>query len=85
MSPLDRRSVLRLASGALLLPLASRVAAHPASTLARFSPPDGPMLYTRRLERMLGDGAVFSVARSFEVRFAHQAGGFQVDGRQVEV
>ena len=85
MTGADRRTVLRLASGALLLPFASAVAAHPAGPRAGFSPPDGPMLYSRRLERTLADGAVFSVARSFEVRFEHQASGFQVDGRQVDV
>src|SRR5687768_14615177 len=85
MSVADRRTVLRLATGALLLPLASAVAAHPASPLSRFSPPDGPMLYSRRLERMLVDGAIFSVVRRFEVRFEHRAGGYQVDGRQIDV
>lgn len=85
MSGTDRRAVLRFAGMALLLPFASAVAAHPASRLSRFSPPDGPMLYSRRLERTLADGALFSVARSFEVRFEHYADGFQVNGRQVEV
>ena len=81
----DRRTVLRLAAAGLLLPLASRVAAHPASPGARVSPPHGPMLYSRRLERALSGGASFVVGRSFEVRFAHAADGFRVEGHQVGV
>ena len=38
----DRRTVLRLAAAGLLLPLASRVAAHPASPGAGGAPPPGP-------------------------------------------
>ena len=49
----DRRTVLRLAAAGLLLPLASRVAAHPASPGARVSPPHGAMHYYPRLERAL--------------------------------
>ena len=81
----DRRTVLRLAGGALLLPLASGAGAHPADSASRFSPPDGPMLYTRRLERGLPDGARLVVTRSFAVRFRHEAGGFVVEGEQVGV
>lgn len=81
----DRRTVLRMAAGAVLLPLASAAAAHPAHPDTPFAPPDGPMLYTRRLERVFPDGARFAVARSFEVRFEHSGGGFRVDGRQVGV
>jgi hypothetical protein len=81
----DRRAVLRLAAGAMLLPLASAAGAHPSSPGTAFAPPDGPMLYTRRLERVFPDGARFTVARSFEVRFEHWGDGFRVEGRQVGV
>jgi hypothetical protein len=85
VSVADRRAVLRLAAGALLLPWASVVAAHPASPSSGFAPPDGPMLYIRRLERALAGGARLVVARSFAVRFRHAADGFRVEGQQVGV
>jgi hypothetical protein len=85
MSATDRRAVMRCAAAALLLPALSAL---PLRTLAqgpRFAPPAGPMLYTRRLERGLADGAAFVVSRGFEVRFQPEASGYLVDGRQVEV
>jgi len=82
---IDRRAVLRLAAGAALLPLALAAGAHPSSAGAAFAPPGGPMLYTRRLERVFPDGARFIVARSFEVRFERWGEGFRVEGRQVGV
>jgi hypothetical protein len=85
VSAVDRRAVLRLAAGALLLPLTSVAAAHPARSSMGFSPPDGPMLYTRRLERALAGGARLVVSRSFSVRFRHAAAGFSVEGEQVGV
>jgi hypothetical protein len=85
VSVADRRAVLRLAAGALLLPWASVAAAHPANPSSGFAPPDGPMLYTRRLERALAGGARLVVSRSFAVRFRHDAGGFIVEGEQVGV
>lgn len=81
----DRRTLLRHAAAALALPLASAVAAHPAGPSSPFSPPNGPMLYTRRLERALAGGARLVVSRSFAVRFHHRAGGFRIDGEQVAV
>ena len=85
MSAADRRSVLRGAAAALLVPVLAAVPLRAAAHGARFAPPHEPMLYRRRLERGLADGASFSVSRGFEVRFLHQAGGYLVDGRQVEV
>jgi hypothetical protein len=77
----DRRTVLGFAAGAVLVPIVSAV---PARAAARFAPPATPMLYTRRLERVLGDGASFIVVRSFAVRFVTQdSGGFRIEGRQV--
>jgi hypothetical protein len=81
----DRRAVLRFAAGAVLLPLAAPARAHPASGGEGFSPPDEPMLYTRRLERMLPGSARFTVERQFEVTFEHWAQGFRVGGRQLGV
>src|SRR3990170_5977639 len=85
VSAADRRAVLRLAAGMLLLPWTSVAAAHPARPATGFAPPDGPMLYTRRLERALAGGARLVVSRSFAVRFRHAAEGFKVEGEQVGV
>jgi len=85
VSGLDRRATLRLGAGALLLTLAPMVAVRAADRLPGFAPPDGPMLYTRRLERALPGGASFVVSRSFAVRFRHAADGFIVEGEQVAV
>ena len=76
----DRRNVLRLAGAAILLPLAATAAGQP-----RFAPPDGPMLYSRRIERDLADGAAFVVTRRFAVRFRPREDGFLVEGEQVDV
>lgn len=80
MSRADRRTVLGFVAGAIVLPAA---AAMPARAAAPFAPTAAPMLYTRRLERVLGDGASFIVVRSFAVRFVPDAAGFRVEGRQV--
>jgi len=85
MSAADRRTWLRYAAAAALLPFASAAAGHPANRLARFSPPDAPMLYRRRLERPLADGARLVVSRSFAIHFRHEADGFRVEGEQVGV
>lgn len=84
MSGTDRRALLRLAAGALLLPFAS-AAARAHAPRARFAPPHGPMRYTRRLERGLADGKSLVVSRAFEIRFVHQPSGFRVEGKQMEV
>ena len=82
----DRRTLLRhLAASALLLPLLS---AQPARALVRggaFVAPDGPMLYSRRLERELPGGASLTVERSFAVRFVREGAGYRVEGEQVGV
>ena len=79
MSGADRRTALGFAAAAILLPFAALAAP------ARFAPPPAPMLYTRRLERVLPDGASFVVVRSFAVRFVPDGAGFRVDGSQVSV
>jgi len=84
MSATDRRALLRLAAGALLLPIVAAVPSR-AATPERFAPPAGPMRYTRRLERELRGGARFVVSRSFAVRFRPEAAGFRVEGEQVDV
>ena len=85
MSGTDRRSLLRIAAAAILLPAASAWPARAHTPAARFSPPHGSWLYERRLERTLGDGARLEVTRSFAVSFAHEAEGYRVDGEQVGV
>ena len=79
-----RRKLLRLAGLAVTLPLMPIVSAA-AQPVGGFVPPAGPMLYTRRLERELADGARLTVSRSFAVRFVPEAAGFRVDGEQVDV
>lgn len=85
MSGTDRRSVLRLAAAALLVPIASAATGALAGSVGRFTPPAGPMLYTRRLERGLRDGASIVVSRRFSVEFRRQGDGYRVDGQQVGV
>ena len=84
MSGADRRALLRLVAGALVLPLAAAIPARAASA-ARFAPPAGLMRYTRRLERELGRGGRLVVSRSFAVRFRPEPAGFRVEGEQVDV
>lgn len=78
-----RRDVLRIAAGAVLLPLASGQAW--AERTGRFAPPPQPMRYTRRLERTMMDGAVLTVSRVFAIRFLTVSGGYRVEGDQVDV
>jgi hypothetical protein len=85
MSAADRRAVLRYAAVAMLLPALAAAPLRAAAQGFRFAPPAGPMLYTRRLERGLRDGAAFVVSRSFEVRFRPESPGYRVDGAQVGV
>ncbi len=79
-----RRSLLRLAGMALALPLVS-IGTAAAQPRGPFTPPAGALLYTRRLERELADGAHVAVTRSFTVRFVREPDGFRVDGEQVAV
>ena len=83
----DRRALLRWAMAAAIAPvLASRAgAARPALAGGRFTPPAVPMVFTRKLERSLGDGNALSVSRSFAIRFASQPGGWLITGEQVAV
>jgi len=80
----DRRNVLRAGVTALLLPLLADHGEVRAQDRA-FTPPAGPMLYTRHLERGLAGGAQFSVTRSFAIRFREEWGGYLVEGEQVAV
>lgn len=85
MSGAGRRAWLRGAAAALALPVLSGLPLAAAAQGPRFSPPDGPMLYSRRLERSLADGARLTVSRSFVVRFEHAGGGFRLSGEQAGV
>lgn len=80
----DRRQLLRFAAAAALMPAFMSRSAGAAPT-ARFAPPPGPMRYTRELRRELGVNAALTVSRSFAVRFVPLAGGYRVEGEQVEV
>lgn len=84
--PADRRTVLRHAAVAALLPLAAQVPASPlAAAGRRFVPPSGPMRYSRCLTRNLAGGARFRVERSFAVHFTQTAQGCTVSGEQLAV
>lgn len=86
MSRPDRRALLRLAAGAAIWPLVSAAAPPRAGAAGPvISPPPHPMIYTRRLERVLPGGARFLVDRSFGVQFEPAGAGFRVDGHQVGV
>lgn len=85
----DRRSVLKLAAAAAILPvLAGRhpVLAAPAEGLSgrdAFAPPSCTMIYRRTLERQMAGGALFTVTRDYQVHFTPRGDGFEVAGRQV--
>jgi len=85
MSAADRRALLRLVAAAMLFPAVSAVPVAAGAQGARFAPPAGPMLYTRRLERPLADGARLVASRSYAVRFEPVDGGYRVTGEQVGV
>ena len=78
----DRRTALRIALGAALLPM---LAPRPAFALGDvpIAPPAREMIYRRTLARQLSGGATFRVTRDFAVRFLPLDGGFQVEGRQI--
>jgi hypothetical protein len=78
--------MLRWAMAAALAPsLASRAGAASRGESGRFSPPTGPMTFTRRLQRGLADGNKLVVERGFAVSFAATAEGWTLAGRQVSV
>lgn len=57
-----------------------------AAAAAKFTPPIGPMRFTRRLVRGLAGGNSIVVGRDFAVRFEPAAGGaFVVTGAQIAV
>jgi len=85
VSAADRRTLLRLAAAAVLFPAATAGSVPAVAQGGRFAPPAGPMLYTRRLERPLADGARLVASRSFAIRFAPVDGGYRVTGTQVGV
>lgn len=84
MRGVSRRVWLRGAA-ALALPVIGALPVTARAQNHRFAPPSGPMLYTRRLERSLADGAKLTVSRSFAVRIEPAGGGYRVTGEQVGV
>jgi hypothetical protein len=83
----DRRTALRLAIGAAMLPVlaSGRVMAQQPGEGTGFTPPSGLMVYRRILARQLPGGAQLRVARDFSVQFASSGGGFEVSGHQIAV
>jgi len=84
MTALDRRRMLRLAAVGALLPTLTSVSAG-AAAASPFAPPARPMLYSRRLRRVMVDGSAFTVERSFSIRFVAAGAGYRVEGEQVAV
>ena len=80
-----RREALGLAAMFAILPAALSASGSAALAQATpgFSPPSGPMRFTRRLRRELGDGAAIVVTRQFSLRFVAVPGGWRVDGEQI--
>ena len=81
----DRRTALNWAMAAALAPVLATRAPALAAGPARFAPPRGPMIFTRRLERGLGGGAALIVGRRFAVSFDAVAEGWTVGGKQIDV
>lgn len=82
----DRRAVLRWAMAAALAPaLASRAGAVASADTPPIAPPAAPMVFTRRLQRGLGDGSSIVVVRDFAVGFAATPTGWSVAGEQIGV
>jgi hypothetical protein len=87
METSTRRAMLLMLLGAgtagslaaRLHPLAARLPAE----LEPLPMPDGPMRLERVLQRGQGESASITVRRSWEVRFARQARGMMVSGRQL--
>lgn len=83
---IDRRTALRLALAATLVPaLLSRHAKAQHFSGGLIAPPEAPMRYSRIVSRDMVDGRSFRVARSFAVEFRRFDQGFMLHGRQVEV
>lgn len=85
MTAADRRTLLRLAAAAMLLPVVSGAPGRAVAQGPRFAPPSGAMRYTRRLERPLADGLRLVASRSFVVRFEPVEGGYRVTGEPAGV
>jgi len=81
------RTVL-LAGAAAILPLAALAlapSAATATTISPFLPSSEPMVLTRVLRRPLPGGIVISTARSYEIRFVREDGGYRIEGELIGV
>lgn len=79
--------LLLLAGVAALVPAAVSLAQANASVLprsAQFAPPEAPLIMTRTLVRTLVDGKQVVVTRRFLIRFTPEAGGYRLDGEQID-
>lgn len=84
MNAFDRRRLLQSLSG---MALASVSAGRSLATTVelRFEPPAGKLALSRRLVRILGDGAQIVVRRTWNIQIFPTATGYRVDGRQSAV
>lgn len=82
---ISRRDAVKHAAAILVAGMVARPgpvrAAYPAMV---FSPPESPMVFTRRLTRELSDGEKIIVERGWQIRFLREQ-GFIVSGSQVSV
>ena len=80
---MDRRGAMARIAALALLPVLASGGPAQANISGSFSPPDEPMLFTRKLRRDLAPGAVIEVIRRFEIRFVRNEAGYRVEGREL--
>jgi hypothetical protein len=78
------RSAAWLVGIAAILPTAA-IAAEAPPAAATFAPPSTPMLLTRTLRQVLGDGKEVRTRRSYRITFVREETGFRIDGTLAEV
>ncbi|MFM5953337.1 MAG: hypothetical protein ACKOPE_03415 [Novosphingobium sp.] len=82
-----RSRAILLAGAASLLPVTAGMALADLpqqAPLARFAPPNGPLVLTRTLYRSLADGKEVVVTRRFAIRITPEADGYRIDGEQID-
>lgn len=75
-----------LAGAVALLPVtiaAATAVSSPEVLVARFLPPESPLLLTRTLYRSLSDGKMLIVTRTYAIRFTSDGDGYRLDGEQI--
>ena len=81
----NRREAIGIAGIGGLLLVAPVGLVRAQSTPAPFQPPEGPVRFTRMLERMLHDGRTLRITRQWEARFVPMGRGYRVEGQQIAV